>query len=104
MRINKISITNLFIMKKAIFKYPLRLIGEQIIELPQYAKILSVGKQDQQIYLWALINKEATLNEMRDIEIYGTGDPVENAEGLDFIDTCIVGAFVWHIFERTVYK
>ena len=87
---------------KTIFKYQLSITDKQTIELPQYAKILCVGVQSEYIYLWALIDTEATLNEMRDIEIYGTGNPVCEINGTDrpYLGTCFINGFVWHIFER----
>ena len=87
---------------KTIYKYKLEIVDKQTIELPQYAEILCVGTQLGNIYLWALVNTEATLNEMRDIEVLGTGNPVyENAESdRHYLGTCFVNHFVWHIFER----
>lgn len=95
---------------KTIYKYKLEIIDQQTIELPQYAEILCVGVQQENIYLWALIDTEATLNEMRDFEVFGKGNPVyENKEPVVvgqmktdriYLGTCFVGVFVWHVFER----
>lgn len=87
---------------KTIYKYKLEIVDKQTIELPQYAEILYVGTQLENIYLWALIDTPTALNEMRDFEVFGTGNPVfEDAETNRFyLGTCFMNDFVWHIFER----
>ena len=85
-------------VEKKIYKY--RLDVETKLELPIGSKILSVKSQNGVIFLWAIVDTDV-LNldrEVRTFIILGTGHTVPNLS-LCFIDTCIIGDFVWHVFE-----
>lgn len=82
-----------------IWKYELALKGEQTISLPQGAEILSVGVQAGGIFIWAMVQPDAPI-ENRTLEIAGTGTPIDPGVARKFIGTVQQGSFVWHAFER----
>lgn len=89
-------------MTMTIFKYPLALSPLQEVKLPKDAEILSVQDQRGTICLWAAFPGDDEPRVSREIEIVGTGQPVESFERVDrkFLGTVQQGDFVWHVFER----
>lgn len=87
-------------MKKTIWKFPLEIIREQNLMMPEGAEILSVQTQHNSLCLWALVNPEAPL-QRRVIEVFGTGHSISDAER-KYVTTAQRdgGKFVWHIFEK----
>lgn len=85
-----------------IFKYPLNIIGTQVLELPASASILSVMTQRGRIVLYALVDESEIETRERSIEIFGTGHPVLDNVRRDYLGTVVQenGDLVWHIFER----
>jgi len=83
-----------------IFKYVLKLTDIQIVNMPTYAKCLSVEIQNNALMLWALVDENLTPTP-RKIAIYGTGNPIEPHPG-DFIATVQTngGSLVWHVFDQ----
>lgn len=59
---------------KTIWKFPLKTIDQQFIEMPVGAEILSIQSQNNYPCLWALVDRNAK-RENISIEIYGTGHP-----------------------------
>lgn len=84
---------------KKIFKYELKVTEEQIIHLPENAKILSCQFQSDVLCLWALFDTRTRFKQPRKIRIIGTGNPIYDSEVLVFISTVQKGLFVWHVFE-----
>lgn len=91
---------------RKIYKYPLRVIDEQVVTLPFKHDILSVDVQllegREVIMLWAMIdesNYPAYKTVDRTIHIIGTGHYVPNVE-LKFIGTVQLqkGNLVFHVF------
>ncbi len=78
-----------------IFKYP---VIKEAVDLPRDAEILSVGVQDQGVFLWALVDPDAVMEEKR-FYVYGTGHEVEDRQLKKFIGTIFQGQFVWHVFQ-----
>ncbi len=67
--------------------------------LPQFAKILSVKIQDDQLYMWVLVNDELPETQRKFI-MARTGDPIEeDLRNLTFIDTHRHKGLVFHFFE-----
>ena len=81
-----------------IWKYKLHITDEQIIELPKWSQVLSVGVQDGDICLWALVNPEEEIGQGQ-IFIRGTGHPCSEEIG-GFYGTVMLrgGALVFHVF------
>ena len=87
---------------KVIYKYQLAVQEVQELELPANSKILSVQFQGEQLYLWAMVNKESgAVIHKHTIEIYGTGQDITYDLGVrrNHIATVQSQGFVWHIFE-----
>ena len=84
-----------------VFKYPVPLVDEFLVELPVGAKILKIECQCDEPFIWALVNPE-NQTEKRKFRIAGTGHPInEHLNKLEHVDTFqwADGMFVWHIFE-----
>ena len=86
---------------KTIWKFPLEVADEQIIEMPRGAKILSVRIQHEVPCLWALVDTAQRINVPRTIRIYGTGHNVSSLPddsehvGMLFLED---GYLVFHVF------
>jgi hypothetical protein len=89
-------------MSKVIWKYPLEVRDSNVIEMPYDAKILCVQTQNNIPCIWAIVNKDAYL-ENRFFRIVGTGQPFQkeflvyrNYIGTFQLDN---GSLVFHLFE-----
>lgn len=90
-------------MRKAVWKFPLKAVEWQAVEMPARAEILTVQNQNETACLWALVDPTAE-KEMRQIEVFGTGHNIQCDMGLSrkYISTFqIEGGLVFHAFERT---
>lgn len=89
---------------KTIYKYKINPFKDEH-PLPSGAQILSVGEQNGQIHLWALVDTE---NKEEDyyFEVIGTGWEIEPPKGgqRKFIGTVFIGDYVWHVFQRVDLK
>ena len=86
----------------AIYKYPLQMRDEQVIEIPSGAKILCVQVQHGTPCIWALVNKDEILSRVK-VWVIGTGH--------DFPDECFDahylgtvqwegGSLVFHVWYK----
>ena len=85
-----------------IYKYELGNLGENKVEMPQGAQVLS-AKIDPKgdVCIWAIVNPELE-NELRTFFVAGTGWELSDAfsgKPIDFYGTVIQEPYVWHIFE-----
>lgn len=91
-------------MKKVVWKYPLAMTHEQVLELPANAHILTVQIQGKEPCLWALVDR-TNPPEKRHIVIVGTGNE-DDALGklLNYIATFQTngGQYIWHVFESVL--
>lgn len=91
---------------KTIYKYSIKIDnnGVCIINLPKNAKILKVTKfnNQQDVCLWALIEKDETETIQKVFKIFGTGHLIEDVFNGKYIDTFCVNEFVFHIFEISI--
>lgn len=83
---------------KRIFKYAVPLLDDFSLDMPKDAKVLSLQKQRGSTQLWALVNDDSPV-EKRQFRIFGTGQPIDPDEVLNFIDTFQVHDLVFHLFE-----
>lgn len=87
--------------EKVVWKYPLTMDHEQVLDLPANAHILCVQIQHDRPCIWALV--DSTLpHERRKIVIVGTGNHDAALAGLlNYIGTfqTNAGGFIWHVFE-----
>lgn len=86
---------------KVIYKFYLSIKDEQKIKMPVGSKIISIGQQSEDVYLWAICDPENGF-ENRTIYIFGTGHELPPDINLrSFLGTVTTydGNYVWHIFE-----
>ncbi len=85
-----------------IWKFPFRIADEQEIDMPEGAKILSVGTQYERPCIWALVNSARNRDEPRTILMRGTGHPANDTANARFIGTITMscGRFTFHVFEK----
>lgn len=91
-----------------IYKYPLRIVDFQSIEIEGLQRILSVGLDPSgELCIWVLIDKKAHGNKTyARVAIVGTGNPIQSdlfVEDDDgpinrFLGSVTMGIFVWHVF------
>jgi len=87
-------------MTKQIWKFALDIADAQQILMPQAAQILSIGVQQAQPRIWALVDVDAP-QVYRIIRVFGTGDTLVDSPG-DFIGTFQMhdGFLVYHVFDQ----
>ena len=83
---------------RVIYKYQIDLAPRTDIEMPYGAKILTVGRQDGKLMLWAEIDAN-NLMAKRIIWLIGTGWSAACSEHCPYIGTIFDGDFVWHIYD-----
>ena len=84
-----------------IYKYKLGdYLDKSSVRLQMGAKILSVNKQNNEWFLWAMIDPYETKMEERVIRMAGTGHTLENVRSLEYLNTVLDGIYVWHFFEE----
>lgn len=84
---------------KTIHKYPLSATDLQTVPMPKGAKILHVALQAGSVCLWAEVFP-AMPKVNRCIEVFGTGNPMDESFLRVYIGTVQDGSLVWHIYER----
>jgi hypothetical protein len=79
-----------------IYKYRIGYDGASPL-MPQGAKVVHVGEQNGDIYLWASVNPNM-LEERRTFTVVGTGHkaPPDSV----YVGTVQIHPFVWHVFEE----
>lgn len=90
-----------------IFKYQLAILEKQVIQLPKDAKILRVDDVEGKIYLWAIVEVGAQL-ENRYLACYKTGMEIDrdiaNLQYLGFAKLYIIQELGLYFFEETNMK
>jgi hypothetical protein len=85
-----------------IWKWKLELqTGNQItLDMPQYAEVLTLQRQRDDLCLWAAVDTTAPICK-RTFTIYGTGHPMPDDTGM-YIGTFqeADGSLVFHVFEQ----
>jgi len=76
---------------KRIYKYELGVLEQQQLELPIGAEILRVSDVEGRLFIWVLIMVEENPKlEKVTIEMYKTGQEIENALQLEYLGFCKV--------------
>ncbi len=84
---------------KKIYKYVLKEIDTQSIDLHQFSTILKVDKQGDQLCMWVEGNTQRPLVP-HTFRIFGTGHDILEDEHLTFLNTVVMRHFVWHIYLK----
>ena len=82
-------------MSKNIFKYELDPTGDWIA-IQEGAEILSVGVQNSNIMMWALVDPERPMIQ-RKFNVYGTGHKIHYPG--KFIGTVFMDNLVFHVYD-----
>ena len=80
-----------------IYKYPIKIVDEQTIDMPFGANIISLQMQNGAAVMWAIVNPKANLTSVK-IRIFGTGEEIPSGSALRYIGTIHDRKFVWHVF------
>jgi hypothetical protein len=81
-----------------IYKYPIEITGEQIIEIVGFRKFLQAGLDPNGVpCIWALVDTESSVKHENTISIFGTGHPLPSTD-LFYLNSFIERIFVWHVF------
>ena len=80
-----------------IYKYPLGIIDEQYLDIPDLADVLAVKVQEGQLTLWVRIDSNRGHSKGVDIYIVPTGHPFDD-HGQMYLTTFQSGHFVGHVF------
>jgi len=82
---------------RVIYKYPLEIIGEQKISLPEDFDVLKIGEQRGNLMLWA--SGDNTLPDISvTLYIIGTGHPMPEGV-LSHMDSVLMSnGLVWHVY------
>lgn len=81
---------------KTIWKYPIHP-DTTLLSMPAGAKVLCVQTQNNEPYIWALVDP-AAMKIDRYFSIYGTGHGIPLYPG-SYIGTWQADDLVWHLFE-----
>lgn len=86
-----------------IYKYPLRTLHTQEVEMLAGAKILTVQSQDDVICIWVEVNEAETKTEKRTFNIRGTGYAFSDVSEV-YIGTVQLqkGILVFHVYESKI--
>jgi len=80
-----------------IYKYPIRIEDEQMIEMPFGAKCIHVGLDpDETPCIWAKVESTNTPEPVR-VFIAGTGHPLPD-EPAEHVGSFKQAGFMWHVF------
>lgn len=93
---------------KTIYKYELKAVCHQNLTepvmMPHDAKILQVGAQGDDMFIWAEIDTESSVIE-RHFEIFCTGHEMQVDMGVEreYIGSLMMhgGAVIFHVYHRT---
>lgn len=88
---------------RAVWKFPVSPHWASVeIVMPEGAKFLHVGQQDNTPMVWFHVDPDAE-PEPRRFATIATGQRLDDAvvERLTYLGTAICGPLVWHIFEDT---
>ena len=88
---------------RTIWKFPLKVTSEQIIEAPPPFNVLSVAEQGGILCLWAMVDPQGMKQQWR-IIIKGTGHTFPTGEVTTeiFVGTVLTSGMelVWHVFAK----
>lgn len=80
-----------------IYKYGLRITGEQVIHMPLGARMLTAQMQDGDLFVWAMVDTAQPLEKVC-FRIFGTGQELGALGDIPYLGTVQDGGLVWHVF------
>ncbi len=87
-------------MNLTIWKFPLKIVEAQTLEMPQGARLLSVQGQNDVPTLWAMVDPTSS-TVSRTIHLVGTGSYGTDEATMPHVGTVQThgGQLVWHVFD-----
>lgn len=84
----------------SVWKFPLPIVDDVTIEMPQGARVLHVETQFDSAQMWALVDPNQPLVQRR-FKVVGTGHRHEDMDTWHYIGTFPMfgGGLMWHVFE-----
>lgn len=88
---------------RTIWKYELKILDDQIVEVPFCSEFLSLHTQNGKPCIWVYVDSEETKKEKWHISMFGTGHEV-SGHFAKFLGTILThgDALVWHAFLKYV--
>lgn len=87
-------------LMQSIYKYKIVLDENQVIRVPQNAKVLSVGLDPSNtLCLWCQVSRTEMVTKDLFVSVVGTGFDVRDDAGT-FIGTVRQGVYMWHVFVK----
>lgn len=88
--------------ERRVYKYPLPIEDLVTIEMPEGARVLHVGEQQDRAFLWALVDPYAP-KEVRSFRVAGTGHAIHGFCRHPHVGTFLMkgGHLVFHVFDMT---
>ena len=85
---------------KTIYKYPVKVDDEQIIQMPDDSEILSIQYQYGRPYIWAMVDTDKP-SIPRKFGLVGTGHPCERLNNAKYVGSFQMqnGALIFHLFD-----
>lgn len=80
-----------------IWKFPLRIASEQSVRMPRGARALTAQMQDNELYLWAVVDPDEPLESV-EVLVCGTGHQLPDLDGWRYLATAQETFYVWHVF------
>ena len=87
-------------MSATVWKYALKATAQQLVSIPQGAKLLHVAEQHGELCLWAHVDPSQSVED-RGIAIIGTGHNAPDPGQMDHVGSVLMhgGALVFHVFD-----
>ena len=87
-----------------ILKYTLKMIQEQVVEIPAPARIISAIEQHNKVVIYAVVNSETDMIINRTIRILKTREYFPDNHQCRFINSVSIGGgdHTLHIFEKII--
>lgn len=82
---------------KTIWKFSLKVLDEQVVSMPEGARVLCVQMQNGTPCLWAEVPR-GVKSAPSVFHIYGTDHPLPDDPGT-YIGTVQDGSLVWHVYQ-----
>jgi hypothetical protein len=82
-------------MMKVIYKYRIPVISEVLVRMPEGARILNVGLQNEQAHMWVEVNLNGKMEDYF-FRWVATGEQYDRGE---YVGTLHTPPFVWHLFR-----
>jgi hypothetical protein len=88
---------------KTIWKYEIPITDEPAIKVIAGANLINLQAQNDKIFAWVLVDSGIKIQETKRFRIFGTGNPVDSLDELEFYTTVQTQSpdgfvFIWHIF------